>query len=140
MNFRWAFLCAACALAGCGSEPNYTVIRMQMPGGYTATTVQHNDSLDACLKAAQRIVQPVRATCPGCQIEFSRCERRLSGQDALLWSSDAMDHYSVNADPMRVFFTGQTNMAKAVCERTAAEISKTGRTARCFPPGQPRKS
>jgi hypothetical protein len=140
MNCRLAFLCVACLLAGCGSEPNYTVIRMQMPGGYTTTTIQRNDSLDACLKAAQRIVAPVRAACPQCDIEFSRCERRLSGQDALLWSDDAMDHYSVNADPMRAFFSGQTSMAKAVCERTAADISRTGRAARCFPPGQPRKS
>src|SRR3990172_3803817 len=140
MDFRSVIvrLAASGLLAAC-SNPYYSSVRMQMPGGYAVTTVQKADSQEACRASSRTYIKSMEASCPDCKVQSFSCGMSLGGEEQALWSDQAIAQYSVSSRTTRVLLAGPEPLTKPVCDQLARDISAKGMPATCIPPGQARK-
>ena len=119
----------------------FPVSKLASSDGYTFHMVQdRTDARDACGKANDRFLAPLKAACRQCEIVYARCERELHGLELALLMGDAVPVHVVIAPGVRLAMEGPAATLRRDCEAMAAAIVKTGvRYAGCVFPGTLRR-
>ncbi len=119
----------------------YPVSKLVSSDGYTFHVVQNRtDARDACGKANDRFLAPLKAACAQCSVVYARCERELRGLELALLMGDAVPVHVVIAPAVRLAMEGPKATLRRDCEAMAAAIVKTGaRHAACVFPGTLRR-
>lgn len=119
----------------------FPVSKLASSDGYTFHMVQDRaDTRDACGKANDRFVGPIRQRCPQCSVVYARCERELHGLELSLLSGDAVALHVVIAPGVRLAMEGPAATLRRDCEAMADLIVKAGQPyAACVFPGTMRR-
>ena len=119
----------------------FPVSKLESSDGYTFHLVQdRTDARDACGKANDRFLAPLKAACAQCSVVYARCERELHGLELQLLMGDAVPVHVVIAPGVRLAMEGPKATLRHDCEAMAAAIVKTGvRYAGCVYPGAMRR-
>ena len=119
----------------------FPVSKLVSSDGYTFLLVQDRTAArDACGKANDRFLAPLKAACAQCSVVYARCERELHGLELQLLMGDAVPVHVVIAPGVRLAMEGPKATLRRDCEAMAAAIVKTGvRYAGCVYPGVMRR-
>lgn len=119
----------------------FPVSKLASSDGYTFVLVQdRTDTRDACGKANDRFLAPLKAACAQCQVQYARCERELHGLELALLMGDPVPVHVVLTPGVRLAMEGPPNTLRRDCEAMAASIVKTGLPyAACVFPGTLRR-
>lgn len=138
-----ALLAAGAVLARyhVANQHYYPVTKLASSDGYTFVMVQdRTDARDACGKANDRFIAPLKKTCPQCEVVYARCERELHGLELSLLMGDAVPVHVVIAPGVRLSMEGPVRTLRRDCEAMATAIVKTGVPyAGCVFPGTLRR-
>ena len=120
------------------SQSYHPVVRLSSPDGLTYIAVQDaREERQACGKANDRFLRPVKAGCKECEVVIARCERSLEGVELDLYEGRQIPHYMVKGPGMRMAIQGPAAAAKASCELIAREMVRSGlRVAACLSPNR----
>lgn len=131
-----AVLVGAASIVGhmhASMQTYYPVVKFEAPDGMTYTAVA--DAMadrPACGEASKRLLTPMRALCPDCEIVLARCERELDGVEMALNVDGPAPVYVVTMDGLRVGITGDDAKARQTCSAIAIDIVQRGvPTAAC---------
>jgi hypothetical protein len=115
----------------------FPVSKLASSDGYTFHMVQDRvDARDACGKANDTFLKPLKAACRQCEIVYARCERELRGLELALLMGDPVPVHVVIAPGVRLAMEGPPATLRRDCEAMAAAIVKSGiRYAGCVFPG-----
>lgn len=119
----------------------FPVSKLVSSDGYTFVLVQdRTDTREACGKANDRFLAPLKAACQQCQVVYARCERELHGLELALLMGDPVQVHVVRTPGVRLAMEGPPNTLRRDCEAMAASIVKTGVSyAACVFPGTLRR-
>lgn len=119
----------------------FPVSKLVSSDGYTFVLVQdRTDTREACGKANDRFIAPLKLACAQCQVEYARCERELHGLELALLQGDAVPVHVVRTPGVRLAMQGPPATLRRDCEAMAASIVKTGVSyAACVFPGTVRR-
>ncbi|MDH3321225.1 MAG: hypothetical protein OEO84_16260, partial [Betaproteobacteria bacterium] len=119
----------------------FPVTKLASSDGYTFHMVQdRTDTRDACGKANDRFLEPLKSACKQCQVVYARCERELHGLELALLMGDAVPVYVVITPGVRLAMEGPPATMRRDCQAMAAVIVRTGvPRADCVFPGTLRR-
>jgi hypothetical protein len=123
------------------NQSYYPVSRLSSTDGYTFHMVQDRTARRGdCGQANDRFLDPVKANCPLCRVEYARCERELTGLEFSLLMGDPVPMYVVIAPGLRLAIEGPGERVRGDCERMATDLVRRGtRSAACVFPGTLRR-
>lgn len=116
----------------------YPVSKLASSDGYTFTLVQNRvQARGDCGAANDRVIDPLKKTCPQCEVVYARCERELRGLELALLMGDPVPYYVVTAPNLRLVVEGPAHTLQRDCEYIAERIVKAGvRAAACVFPNK----
>src|SRR5512134_713897 len=123
------------------NQSYYPVSKLTSAEGFTFVMVQDRTAQrDACGKANDRFLGPVKERCAMCDVVYARCERELQDLEFALLAGDAVPMHVVVAPGMRLAMDGPKERVRKECEQMAAMLVKAGhKTAACAFPGTLRR-
>lgn len=115
----------------------FPVTKLTSSDGYAFDVVQdRTDTREACGRANERFLAPLKAACAQCEIVYARCERELHGLELALLMGDPVPLHVVVAPGVRLAMQGPAPTLRRDCEAMAAAIVKAGaKHAACVFPG-----
>ena len=119
----------------------FPVSKLVSSDGYTFLLVQDRTAArDACGKANDRFLAPIKAACRQCTVAYARCERELHGLELSLLMGDAVPVHVVVAPGARLAMQGPPATLRRECEQMATQLVSAGaRSAACVFPGTMRR-
>ncbi|HVL35253.1 MAG TPA: hypothetical protein VM489_06230 [Burkholderiales bacterium] len=117
-------------------QPYYPVARVAAPEGivYTAFSGRAAGE-EACRAANERFVEPIRAQCKSCAVEFMRCEREAEAAQQRLAAAQGA-HVLYVRDTV-IVIAGPDLAAAESCRIIAADLEKHAvPNARCVAPAK----
>ncbi|MDH4326712.1 MAG: hypothetical protein OEZ09_05145 [Betaproteobacteria bacterium] len=119
----------------------FPVSKLVSSDGYTFLLVQDRTAArDACGKANDRFLAPIKAACRQCTVAYARCERELHGLELQLLMGDAVPVHVVVAPGARLAMQGPPATLRRECEQMATQLVSAGaRSAACVFPGTMRR-
>jgi hypothetical protein len=123
------------------NQSYYPVSKLTSAEGFTFVMVQDRTARrDACGKANDRFLGPIKARCVMCDVVYARCERELNGLEFALLAGDAVPMHVVVAPGMRLAMDGPKERVRRECELLAATLVSAGhKSASCAFPGTMRR-
>jgi hypothetical protein len=123
------------------NQSYYPVAKLASADGYTFHMVQDRTAeREACGKANDRFLEPVKKACAHCAVVYARCERELHGLELSLLMGDAVAMHVVIAPGLRLSIEGPAARVRGDCEHIAASLVKSGApSAGCAFPGTLRR-
>ena len=120
------------------SQTYHPVVRLSSPDGLTYIAVQDaREERQACGRANDRFLRPVKSACKECAVVMARCERVLEGVEHDLSEGRQIPHHMVKGPGMRMAIQGPEKVAKASCEHIARQMVQSGlRVAACLYPAR----
>jgi hypothetical protein len=119
----------------------YPVAKLASSDGYIFHVVlDRAETRGECGAANERLLEPLKASCKQCEIEYARCERELGDLELRLLTGEPVPLHVVTAPGLRMAIEGPAHALRRDCEYMAAAIVSTGAAyASCAFPGTPRK-
>lgn len=109
------------------NQSYFPVAMLASADGYTVHMVQDRTAQrDACGKANDRFLAPIKKTCAHCDVVYARCERELHGLELALLMGDPVPMYVVIAPGLRLAIEGPAKSVRRACEHIATNIVKSG--------------
>jgi hypothetical protein len=128
---------AAAAILGCSPQSDYySVVRTDMPGGYTMTSIQKAESYQACDSQTRGTIARVKSICAECGVRSSTCETSLGVSEKALWEGGPVKQYSITSAGTKMLFSGSEQVVRDVCGKMAQQATAQGAIATCVAPGQ----
>jgi hypothetical protein len=123
------------------NQSYFPVSRLASADGYTFHMVQDRVAQrEACGKANDRFLAPVKKTCAHCEVVYARCERELHGLELSLLLGDPVPMHVVIAPGLRLAIEGPAERVHRDCEHIATSLVKAGTpSAGCVFPGTLRR-
>jgi hypothetical protein len=123
------------------NQSYFPVSKLSSRDGYTFHMVQDRTARRGdCGKANDRFLEPVKAHCDRCQVEYARCERELTGLELALLMGDPVPMHVVIAPGLRLSMEGPGERVRRDCEQMATDLVRHGtKSAACVYPGTMRR-
>jgi len=118
------------------AQTYHPVLKVATPEGFVYTVVQTATAdRNACGKANDRFLEPLKAGCKECKVEFARCERTLSGRELAISMGESGDNHMIVAFGLHMAMRGPAEKIKSVCDKFALDMVRSGLpTAACVYP------
>lgn len=114
----------------------YPTVVVAAPEGLIYIAVQDATSeRQACGKANERFLAPIKAGCKDCKVVSARCERVLEGDFTKVLQDTHTGGYRIVAPGLRMLIEGPEGSARRECDLIARDIANRGvHGAACIPP------
>jgi hypothetical protein len=109
------------------SQRYHPVVRLASPDGLTYIAVQDaKQERQACGRANDRFLRPVKRSCKDCEVLIARCERDLEDFERAVFEGKKIPHHLVAGPGVRMAIQGPDAAAKASCELIARQMVRSG--------------
>jgi hypothetical protein len=121
-------------------EPYFPVVRLRTTDGFFITAIQDRTlGPNACVKANERFLRPIRHGCLGCVVESVDCPHDLNGVERALTRGEPIPIFSIFSTGLRLAVVGPPDSAPKVCLEIASQLVMIGiKNAACVFPGKTR--
>jgi UDP-N-acetylmuramyl pentapeptide phosphotransferase/UDP-N-acetylglucosamine-1-phosphate transferase len=133
-------LLAVCLLAMLKPPTSlHPLVEATAPNDLTVTfLLQERRTLAACEGISGRVAAVTLKNCPECAIRKVECLPRLTAGQIDLLADEPLDVPSIRMPAGAITFDGPDAAALAACQASETQTIRSGRSARCYPPGAER--